>query len=234
MGIFDMFNTRPATPAAPVVPAPAPIAAPAPIPAPAPTENKDPFADFQDIWSAPDPTKVSVPKPLDAPIFDPIDPKKLTDTLGTVDFSKAVPPELISAISAGGEEAAKALPQIMNAVARQTMAHSTMATNAMFEGAFREFAQRMEAKLERSYMERSTDEQVFNDNPMLRNPAVRPMIMALRSQMVAQHPNATKAEIAEKMQTYLKNFAQAFTPTNGPAPAPAPAAMNWEEWLSKG
>lgn len=238
MGIMDMFRTSTGG-GVPAAPAPAPISAPAPAPiAAAPAEPEDPFKGFAEIWNPVDPTKTGAPKDLAAPLFDPVDPTKLQDTLKKVDFSRGLPAELRAKIAAGGEDAVAASLEAMNYMSRQTLAQSTMANTQMLEGMMGELSKRLEAKIDSVTRARSADEQIMESNPIFKNPAVSPLIMALRHQMITQHPEWSSKQVADALNTYAQNFAKAIQ-APGIAQSNAKAAasdtsMDWEKFLTEG
>lgn len=118
----------PAVPATPVTPGnlpaqqqnPAaannPTAPAATVAATADTPQPQGLDKFNDLWNIPDDQK---PKAPESP-FAGVTPEAIQQIAGKTDFSKVVTPEMMTAISAGGEQAATAMIQALNAVAQQT------------------------------------------------------------------------------------------------------------------
>src|SRR5712691_7230922 len=84
-------------------------------------ESKDPMMDFSKLWENPPEDSEHPKTPEDTSFLPKIDPAKIAETLGKIDFSKASTSEELTAIAAGGENATKAHISVLNKSLRQAM-----------------------------------------------------------------------------------------------------------------
>lgn len=239
MSIFDIFTPKqqPAQPA--VAPAtegnippqttPATQATPATdpngvVPAnPAPIEkDHSPMADFKTLW---DTVPTDPNNPLEPAAAKPLDPAELQTVMAKANFAKAVTPEMMAAINAGGEGAGAAFTQAMNAVVQGAMVQSTLINEQLTTKAVQAAVAAAEAKIPGLVREQSTQAHIQDANPVFSNPAIKPVIDATRTQLMQKNPNMTPAEINEQ----LNNFVTAMTETFNPA-APATSAEGTQDW----
>ena len=245
MDIMSMFRTA--------TPAPAPAATPAggstqvaqpgqPLPGtsatPATANNgvvptQDPAAPldtFKDIWQ----TKPNPAEPA-GPMFANIDPKKIMESAGQVDFAKAITPEQLQAISAGGEGAMNAFAQAMNKVAQTVFAQSAVATTKIVDQAIAKTQENFDARLPSMVRKLSVNEGLSTNNPILNNPALTPLVSALSEQLVRKNPNATTQEIQSQVVEYFSGIGQMFAPK--PAASTQATGANtdpdWESFFSR-
>ena len=123
--------------------------------------------------------------------------------------SGIIPQDRILAAAGGNQEQAAALMGILDTVfqsalgmgAKNAIKISQLGLNSGFDN----FRQNDLP----SFMSEFTAKQgVAEANPMLTNPAYKPIYDAMVSGFQAQFPNATKEEIAAHTQTHLKTFAE--------------------------
>lgn len=255
MNIMDLFRA-PQTPAAPVTPpnGPSQVANPGqPLPgtqsSPAtapngmvPTQGQtvnvgqiqqeatpvSPLDTFKDIWQTPTNTQDD----SQGPMFSQVDPQKLMESAGKVDFAKAVSPEQMQAIAAGGEAAVAAFSQAMNKVAQTVYAQSAFATTKIVDQAMERQQQNFAKQLPSMVKKFSVNEGLQTENPLLSNPALTPLVSALSEQLVRKNPNATSAEIQSQVADYFNALGTTFAPKPPETPASraaAKAAKN-EDW----
>jgi len=230
MSIFDAFKAAPAAPANsananPGVPnsnnSPVPAAPAAGNPA-ATGEPASPLAKYTDLWKT-DPNA----KP-DAPFSFNSDPAKLLDTAKTVDFTKVISPELQARITAGGADAQSAMMEAMNGVAQMSFAQSAHASAKIVESALQAQEDRFKEMLPQLIKQHSVADSFRNDNPLLTDPALAPMVGALQVQFTRQYPNATAAEIKSHVNDFLNGAADKIQAAR-PQPKAA-ATKKTEEW----
>jgi hypothetical protein len=234
MGMFDMFITKPAeTPATPApatpgnIPAtvdPNALAAPGTPATPVvPAIPDSPLDQFKTLWE-PVPTKEGeVPS---GPV--PLDPAKLQEIISKADFTKTLNPENLAAISAGGEGATKAFTDSLNLVAQQVLMQSTMAANQMTEHAISAALANQAATIPNMIKSQSLSNNL-NSNPIFTNPAVTPIMEAVKAQLLAKNPDATAAQLTEMTQNFVTVLGEAFTPK---VAAPEGSdTFNWDAFL---
>lgn len=198
-----------------------------PPPGQLPASPLDPFSK---VWETA-PVDPNAPNPS---MFGNLDPKKLLDSARTVDFSKAITPEMMTAIKAGGENGIAATIAAMNQVAQQTYAQSAMATTKIVEQAMAKQSESFNAMLPSLVRKLSVNESLRTENPLLSNPAIQPLVGALTEQLNRKNPNASAGEIQQQVVDYFNSVGQVF------APKPVESvdvqrskanAMDWDKFL---
>lgn len=169
-----------------------------------------PFADFAELWQ-PNKTDPNAPSPQSG-VFGDIDPKKFMEAAGKIDFSKVVTPEMLTAISTGGEAAQAAFAQAMNKVAQGVYAQSAFATTKIVEQALNKSKESFLSELPTHIKKQTVTDSLRSENPIFSNPAVAPIISALEAQMTVKYPNATAPEITAMAKQYVEQLGTSFAP----------------------
>jgi len=246
MGLFDIFTpTAPATPTPPAVPAtPTPpgnipdpnapvstdISGTAPngiIPAPVePAIPETPLDKFKDLWETPpvDPNAPAPPEPL-----KPLSAEDVQKAVSGANFTDAITPENLAAITAGGEDAQQAFQEAMNAVAKQVMVQSTLVNNKLTEQAVAKAIKSHTDSLPDLLREQGVTDHMNTSNPLFKSPAVKPIMEATRAQLLQKFPNATASELTKMTQDYIVAMGEAFAPT--PITDSAAGTTDWEAFL---
>ena len=196
------------------------------VPTQTPTAET-PFDTFKDIWQTP---KNDGTDP-NAPMFAGVDPKKLMESAGKVDFAKIIPAESLAAISAGGEPAQKAFASAMNLVAQSLYAQSAFATTKIVDEAMTRQREQFNSNLPSLITSHTANASLVKSNPLLSNPAVTPLVDALRETLIRKNPNATPDEITGQVTDYFNALGTSFAPKPPVDPAAARAAKS-EDWSS--
>lgn len=251
MGMFDIFTqgkpenapvttpapaapgTPPATNLANTPPGVEPVQTPgtAPngvVPDNVPETPASPLDQWQDIWqtdpNAAPPAGNFVPEKLDAP--------KLQEVMSKVDLKTAVTPENLAAIQAGGEGATEALMNSMNSIAQSTLVQSALVTNKMVEQAVQKTQEAMMKQIPDLIKKQGLTNALNETNKIYSNPAVAPVIDAVKSQLATKFPEATTQELTQKAQDFVTAMGAAVTPA-APAPAANPNETNWADFLGE-
>ena len=257
MGIMDMFsnvfgsNQQPQNPAAapagtpptpgqiPANPSAAATPGQGAVPAgsgtppvtPAPDANKSPLDAFTDLW------KPVETKPGDQPPgynFN-VDPSKLMEAAGKVDFSKVVTPETLQKIAAGGEAGVAASLEAMNRMSQTVYAQSALASTKIVEQALARAEEKFAAQVPGLIKSHQVSDSLRSDNPALSHPAAQPILQALQSQLTQKFPSATVAEIKEMANNYFAAFATSAVPAKvdpvAEAKAKKDAGTDWSTFL---
>lgn len=207
----------PNNPTAPVVPV-APVA-PEKI-------DESPLAEFKDMWET---------KPIVEDKDKPPAPVELTadavqKIVAKTDFSKVITPENMTAITAGGEEGAKAFAQAMNQVAQQVMVQATMVGNKLTEQAVNKAKEEFTASLPEILRKQASTDHLRSANPLFTNPAVKPVMEAIQSQLLHKHPNATNAEITTMSEKFIMAMGEEFSPKDT-VNDNADGETNWDKFM---
>jgi len=245
MSIFDIFTAKPA-------PATTPAANPTPVPStgtgkvtdvkptvetkagPGTAPNgtvpdnvespKSPLDEFATLWET-DPNKKS---PADTYKPEPLDTTKLQEMMGKIDLSSAVPADVQQAIAAGGEGAVEATMKALNMVAQQALVQSTLVANKMQEQTTVKIQEAILARIPSLLKEQNLSASLNDANPVYNNPAVAPIMDALKSTLAVKYPDASTKELTEMTQRFVTSLGQAVIPKE--EPKKVDGDMDWSDW----
>ena len=248
MGIFDMFKTPAADqgnqPQSPNQGQPGQIPQPsqqstvatqqtAPngtVPTPqatTPADTQTPLDKFNDLWKT-DPNAVTAGN---QPLFT-VDSQKLMEAAGKVDFAKVIKPEQLQAITQGGDGAAKAFLEAINAVSQATFAQSALASTKIVEQAISRTKENFSAELPGILKKQSLSDSLRDSNPAFSHPAAQPILTALQAQLTQKYPNATVSELQGMAKEFLIAFTDQTLP-KAPVQSVAPnAETDWSKFFS--
>lgn len=173
-----------------------------------PNKVDSPLDQFKDLW---EPVKTEEGKEPATP--PQLDPEKLREVINKADFSSVIGKENLARIASGGEEAVGAFTESMNAVARQVMMQSTLASNKMIEQAVENALKAQESKFSSTIKQHTLTESLTSKNPLFKNPAIKPVLDAVRDQLAIKNPNASVAELTEMAQNFVKVMGEAMNPS---------------------
>ena len=190
-------------------------------------DTVSPLDTFKDVWSTP-----TTPDDSNSPMFAGVDPTKLMESAGKVDFAKAATPEQLALINGGGQQAMETMMAVMNKVAQTVYAQSAFATTKIVDQAMERQQQNFAKQLPSMVRKLSVNEGLQTDNPLLSNPALTPLVSALSEQLVRKNPNATSAEIQSQVNDYFAAIGTSFAPKppETPATRAAAKAAKQEDW----
>lgn len=216
------------TPATPGATATTPATTVTPPPTTTETAELPPMDHFKDLWNTT--ANQEVDTTLPANMFAGVDPTKMLAAARKVDFSKSIPPEVLSKITAGGPEAAQAFAQALNDVSQRSYAQSSFAATKIVEQALAKFEEGMNNRLPNQMKSLQVADSLRESNPALNHPAAAPIVQALQAQFTTKFPNASATEIRQMATDYLTQFAGLVTPK--PAAPAVPASENWDSFFS--
>jgi len=175
-----------------------------------PTEPATPLEEFKDLWQ-PVVVDPNAPAKPDGS-FGEVDPKKLMEAASKIDFTKIATPEMMTAISAGGEAATQAMLQLVNKVAQQGYAQSSYAATKIAELASKRTREAILAELPAHITKNSVNSDLLQENPIFTNPAVQPLLTAVQAQMQVKYPTATPAELKAQTKRYIESLGLSIAP----------------------
>lgn len=237
----SVFGSKPATPpaaptAAPgVTPNQTPSTPPANTDSAVPQDNKvapappPPLADFTKLWETPvaDPKAPAPPKSF----LENVTAENIAKAAGAVDFSKIVSQDLVADITAGGEKGVQALLKALNGVAQDVYAKSATASTTILKKALEEHRGFIEDDLPTKIRESSIRGSAKARNPILDNPALRPLTNALETQFATQYPEATADQVAEMVEDYWHKTSKFLTAASTPTPTKTTRGEpDWDEF----
>lgn len=213
-------------------PAPAPAPSPAPAPAPAPVDPVSQLDQFKTLWQTPtDAEGKPLPLPAD-PLAQPLlnlDPKVIQQSASKLDFAGAIPAELLTKIAAGGQEAAEALPQILNAAIQQAVAGITLNQGQLLNQALVANNQRVSSVLPGQIRRTQAMDFSEEEDPVLKHPQVQPLVQSLIRTAFAKDPNADPAKVRQEVAGYLRGIGAAMHETSPEVQASRKAAIKGEQ-----
>lgn len=243
--IMDMFRTVAPKPAVVVDDAAAKAAAASSTPGTAASPNKEgtgpaafpaaavgdksPLSGYDKLWET-DPN--ATPTPTGVPAFN-VDPKKLLDAAKNIDFTKVIPGDVLEKASKGD---VAALGQAINVAAQAGYAQSAAATTRIVQEALTQQAKTFKTEIMPAILREHSVSQTLVDESILTNPAVAPMVGAVKQQFSTKYPNASAAEIAKHTVEYFRDFSENFMKMQGytvdktDTKAVAAAAAKQEDW----
>lgn len=171
-----------------------------------PQDQPAPFDAYKDVWNTkPDPN-------ANKTVFADADPNKMMETARQVDFAKVLKPEQLQAISKGGPEAMEAFAQSLNSVAQTVYGQSAFATTKIVEQALARNKETTDKQMADMMKKFSTNEGLQASNPLLNNPAIKPIAEAITDQLIRKNPNATSSEIQTQVNDFFTAMGQNFAP----------------------
>lgn len=202
----------------------------------------DPLLDYGTLWedTPADPNNPVVEE--SAGYLPKIDPAQLSATINKLDFTKSIKPELLQAITQGGEAAASALPEILNTVLRQSMLTSFNTSSKLMEAGFtnshKKFTQDISPRVKDVMLENSLQ----SSNKLMADPAFAPQVKAVRERYQAKFPKATPQQIETAVNGYFDNMVKKMTQPGATSEEDATtantkklktgdSAADWQSWF---
>lgn len=193
------------------------------------TEQEKPkgLDQYTDMWA---PAKDGEGPKQYSSAFEKVTPESLQTHAATKDFSKVITPEMMTKISAGGEEAAAAMMQAMNTVSQAAYAESTASTMSLIDAALAKQREQFTEALPGMLKQQNLSENLRNTNPIFNHPAAAPMLEIFKNQIALKYPNATVAEQAKMANDYLIDFSNAANPPKPSESEKKKAEENKTDW----
>ncbi len=198
-----------------------------------PTAQVSPLDSFSKLWE-PKPVEKDAPPEFDPSNIFSLNQETMAQALAQVDFAKGITEDQVAAVQAGGPDAVKALMEMLNNTARQTMGAATQASAKMIESALTGASGAMDKKINNQVRQNQIASHLQETNPALTHPAAAPMVAALQAQLAAQFPKASPSEITQKVQDYMGAFAAVASgkPEAEAEAAKLTAGTDWEKYFT--
>lgn len=165
-------------------------------------EVQSPMADFKELFNTDPNAKTTEPDPL----FN-IDPTKVAAASKNIDFSKAVPADVLARITAGGEDAQKAMLEAMNLMQQQQNTQGTILTAKIVEQALEKQRTQLMDMLPGIIKNTTTFDSLRNTNTLLQNPATAPIAEAVLKQVQLKFPTASAEDHKKQVEQYFADMA---------------------------
>lgn len=170
--------------------------------------DKSPLAEYEKLWlndpAAKPAASMAIPIPVDA--------TKVQQQASKLDFTKAIPAELLAQITKGDSAA---MLQAINLVGQSSFAASAATTAKIVEGALAQQEKIFnEQVLPAALKKHGVQSQLSDNNPIFQDPAVAPLISMVAAQFQAKFPSATTAEITQKAREYVMQTSESIVGTS--------------------
>lgn len=165
------------------------------------SQQPAPLDGFADMFKT-DPQKPTVSpwESLSNPLFTP-DFAELKKKVDTANFSPNLTPEQIQQLQSGNPQAYQT---VFNQVAQNTFMQAVQYMHNMMDTGFKTYSGRLNDALPHRFNEFQTGLEVTKTNPLFQHEAAKPVIDGLKQLFAARMPNASPAQIAAKVNEYLK------------------------------
>jgi len=191
------------------------------------TSKESPLDSFKTLWQ---PDKEETIQPGFA-----VDQSKLMEVAGKLDFTKLIKPEQIQAIANGGEEAAKAFLEAINAVSQASFANTLAVSAKLTEQALAAKEVEFETRLPGAIKSFNIDSSISQD-PVLNHPAAKPVIGAIAKQIARQYPDASVKEVQEQALKLLREISKVGEQPTGTATKrnedEVAGDFDWDKWAN--
>lgn len=159
-------------------------------------------------------------------------PEQLAKAAGNINLSAVIPQELVTK-ALGGDAAS--LMEVINKSSQMTF---MMAYQAAMQGVKPAMEARFDAfskEMPSTFKNLSVDATLQGD-PLLSNPAMKPVVDGLRKQILGKHPDATPQQLQQAISEYLKAVGISVAPPpNGHAKGASQGtskAVDWDNFLA--
>src|SRR6266853_657433 len=173
--------------------------------------SDDPMLDFAKLWEDP-PVDPNNPPPEKPTTFLPkIDPAKIAETLGKIDFSKSITPEESAAIKAGGDGAQAAHLSVLNKALRQSMMTMFNVSTRLVEQGLTSAEERFLDRVPGHVKDIMVSDNLTANDPLMSNPAFAPLVESTRQRFQEKFPKATPIQIAKATKAYIQELVKSAT-----------------------
>lgn len=172
------------------------------------TGNKKPSSpldSFTDMFTIKNDGSAPPKDPFSEPLFN-LDPKKLGEATGKMEFTRGIDPALVQKALQG--DAASFLG-ILNTVSRNAFTAALSTTVGMTERGFGSFKERYDNTLDGRFRDYQVNS-MQSTNPALKHPAAAPVIAGIKQMIASQNPNMAPAEVQSQAEAYFLAMGKAM------------------------
>lgn len=160
---------------------------------------------FTDMFTMKADSGAAPKDPFSEPLFN-LDPKKLGEATGKMEFTRGIDPALVQKALQG--DAASFLG-ILNTVSRNAFTAALSTTVGMTERGFGSFKERYDNTLDGRFRDYQVNSMV-SSNPALKHPAAAPVISGIKQMIASQNPNMAPAEVQSQAEAYFLAMGKAM------------------------
>lgn len=163
-----------------------------------PKGDESPLANYNDIFTIENKQTSNEPiVKFDSKVFD--------DTLKTLDFTKGLPPDLMTKALAGDQTA---FMEALNFAAKSSFGMQTKLVTSLVEKALTKQKEQINSGIPENVRSAAIRNQLTSENPAFKHPAVAPILTAIETQLRNKYPDSSPAEISEHAKTYFSGMAE--------------------------
>ena len=119
----------------------------------------------------------------------------------------------------------------MNTVARNVMSQSTLVSNKLAQRVATHENKVLTDSIPGIIKQQNLSSNLHGINPLFSDPAVKPVIDSVKSQLQLKHPEATTDQLTEMAQDFVTKMAQSLNPTAPVIDPAAPVEPDWGKFL---
>jgi hypothetical protein len=205
-------------------------------------DGDDPSANLASLWDDPPDDPANPKKPEPTTYLPALDPKKLNDILGKLDFTRSVKKETWDKVKAGGDDAIVALGEILNGSLRQALAVGFNASSRLVETGLSSAKDRFTGSISDHVKDVMIGSNLSESNPFVSDPAFAPVVDSVRQRLQNKYPKATPKQIEQATNKYFDNMyetgakarqsKQTQTEDNSQKLRKGDAGADFEAWLN--
>jgi hypothetical protein len=188
--------------------------------------DDSPLAAFKDLWDDAPIDKNASPADTGP---TPLKQEDVAAAVNKIDFSKSVTPEVMAAITEGGEGALAALVGVINAVGRDSLTQATLVSNQLANKAIDAALLKQAASLPNLVRDASASAHLTDTNPIFNDPAIKPVIDAAQERLQIKYPQATPEQLTRMTNDYIVAMGAAFAPKPTGPQLPA-GEQDWSDF----
>lgn len=186
-----------------------PATPPAPAPAPAaPAAPDSKLADLAKLWDTPATNSQNQQQPTGPqPLFN-VDPAKVSEAVAKLNFAGGVSKELLDKAMAGDSAA---MMQALNLTAQNSFQAAMLAVPGMVEPAVRKATGEVSDQLPQLFKQMQLAS-TRSDKAALKDPALAPIVEALKSRVALHNPQATPGEVMALVEQQMQTVGEFLNP----------------------
>lgn len=179
------------------------------------SKDNPPATAYGDLWKlSEEQQKKQDGQPL-AIFGDDVTPEKVMEAARQMDFTKAVPPEILEKVLSGDQTA---LLQLINQVGQGAYGQAAMTSVNASKIAAEKTNEHWQSKLPELVRGLTQRNELSENNLLATDPATKPMYDLMLTQFQKKYPDATAEQLKTHTSNYLKEF---VTKAGGTMPEPA-------------
>jgi hypothetical protein len=207
-------------------------------------KGQDPLSDFTKLWEN-DVVDPNNPQPGQVSTYLPnLDPAKLNQMVGQLDFTRNITPEQKAALAGGGENAVQAMMDVVNMATRSAFLMGFQGTHKMVETGLGNAKNAFVGEIPNYVKEQMSIDGLTTSNPIMSDPAYGKLVDDVRRQIQVKNPKATPTQVQQAVNRYFDDMVGTLTKAksqntqqdgnqNDLKLKQGAADADWEGWFSE-